>query len=283
MIIGAHMSISKGFAQAVEDSVQELDCKAMQIFLKSPRGGVVKPLLQEDIDAFQSAYKKHDFQFVVGHSSYLLNLAKQLDYKDNWQVNSLLDDFQKLEALNGKGLVYHVGKYLKTTYEEAEALLVENLKSLLDKSYKYGVPLLLENCAGQGTEMGTSLEQVQSVLDKVRAGDQLKVCLDTCHAFAAGYNLSDPAEVEKFFAHIESTITLEKVVCFHLNDSKTPLNSHRDRHENIGKGFIGTPGLQKFVSLATHHKIPFILETPLVNDSHLDDVLEVKSWANLLV
>lgn len=278
MILGAHMSISNGFAQAVQDSVAELDCKAMQIFLKSPRGGVAKPLSEAEELKFQQAYDQHNFQFVVGHSSYLLNLAKPIDILDNWQMNSLLDDFEKLSRLNGKGLVYHVGKYLKLPYQEAEGQLVENLKILLDKAHKYNVPLLLENCAGQGTEMGTNLEHLQSVIDKVQAGKLLATCLDTCHAFAAGYDLSDPAEVDKFFDQIQKTITIQKVVCFHFNDSKNPCGSRKDRHENLGLGHIAVPGLQQFLKRAAEHNVPVILETPLINNSHLPDVKLVRSW-----
>jgi apurinic endonuclease APN1 len=278
MILGAHMSISKGLNKAVEDAVTELDCRAMQIFLKSPRGGVPKPLLQDQIDLYQKAYKEYNFEFVIGHSSYLLNLAKPVDFNDNWQMNSLLDDFQKLSHLHGKGLVYHVGKFLKLPYEEAEKHLVENLKILLDKAQKYQVPLLLENCAGQGTEMGTSLEQIKSVIDKVQAGNLLGVCIDTCHAYAAGYNLADPIEVENFFAQLDSVLGLDKVVSFHLNDSKTPLGSNKDRHENFNIGHIGAPGLKKFVELAVQNSKPLLIETPLLNNSHKTDIDIVKSW-----
>lgn len=281
MKIGAHMSIAKGFAQAIKDSVQELDCRSMQIFLKSPRGGKIKPLQPAEIEAYQQSYEDHNFEFVVGHSSYLLNLAKPLDFADNWQMDSLLDDFQKLSNLKGKGLVYHVGKYLKTTYEEAESHLVENLKILLDKASSHKVPLLLENCAGQGTEMGTSFEQVAAVLNKVEAGDMLGVCIDSCHAHSAGYDLSTPENVQKFFDQIQNTITLQKVVCFHLNDSKTPFASRKDRHETLGKGSIGEGGLAAFATLATKHNIPLILETPLINDSHLHDIKILKSWLQI--
>ena len=278
MILGAHMSISKGFAQAIYDSVNELDCKAMQIFLKSPRGGKPKPLLPIDIENFQKAYTETNFQYVVGHSSYLLNLAKPLDFKDNWQMDSLIDDFAKLSHLNGQGLVYHVGKHLKLDYQQAEQLLVENLKILLEKASHHKVPLLLENCAGQGTEMGTSLQQIASVLQKVSAGPMLKVCLDSCHAFAAGYDLSDPIQVENFFSEIENTITLKNLACIHLNDSKTPLNARRDRHENFNQGHIGSKGLSKLVETANKLKIPIIIETPLINNSHKTDIDIVKSW-----
>jgi deoxyribonuclease-4 len=129
--------------------------------------------------------------------------------------------------------------------------------------------------------MGTSLEQVAAVINKVAAGDMLGVCIDTCHAHSAGYDLSTPANVQNFFDQIEKTITLKKVICFHLNDSKTPFGSRKDRHENLGKGSIGEGGLAAFANLATKHNIPLILETPLINDSHLHDIKILKSWLQI--
>ncbi len=278
MIIGAHMSITNGYAAALAQTRTELDANAMQIFLKSPRGGVPKPLQDSEVEKFKQNLVDYKIDFVVGHSSYLLNLAKPIDPLDDWQSNSLYDDLTRLSKLGGGGLVYHVGKFLKLDYDKAEQHLVENLKRLLARTEKLNVPLLLENCAGQGSEMGTSLEQIASVMQKVDAGAQLKVCLDTCHAFAAGYDLRDKSGVDSFFNQIKNTIGIESVVCFHLNDSKFPLSCRKDRHANLGVGEIGKQGILEFVKTASQNNIPLILETPLINDSHLTDLNLLKTW-----
>jgi len=134
MIIGAHMSITNGYAAALAQARTELDANAMQIFLKSPRGGVPKPLQDSEVEKFKQNLVDYKIDFVVGHSSYLLNLAKPIDPLDDWQSNSLYDDLTRLSKLGGGGLVYHVGKFLKLDYDKAEQHLVENLKRLLART-----------------------------------------------------------------------------------------------------------------------------------------------------
>lgn len=276
-ILGAHMSIAKGFAHAAAQSRAELDCNAMQIFIKSPRGGRAKELSTEDVAAYKQALIDHEIEFVVAHSSYLLNFAKKIDSKDNWQLANIADDFEKLGRLGGAGLVYHVGKFLDLDRPQAFAYLVENLKEVLKLARAANVPLLLENCAGQGTEMGSDLLEIKALLETLN-DDYLKVCIDSCHAFAAGYDLREVSQVDTFFETLKQTIGLDQVVCFHFNDSKAPLASRKDRHENIGQGQIGESGLKHFARLATKHGKPILVETPLVNDSHLPDVNLIKSW-----
>jgi deoxyribonuclease-4 len=278
MIIGAHMSITNGYAESLKDSRLELDANALQIFLKSPRGGRPKPLLPEEVEKFHKYKSEYKIDFVVGHSSYLLNLAKDQP-ADNWQEASLIDDLTRLSALDGQGLVYHVGKHLTLDKTLATYSLIENLKKLLNKTAKLNVPLLLENLSGQGTEMGTKLSELKFIIDKVGDPTNLKVCIDTCHAFAAGYDLTTTKSVDDFFTEIQKTIGINTVVCFHLNDSKAPCGARKDRHENLGKGFIGTEGVQQFIKLANKHNVPLILETPLINNSHLTDIELVRSLA----
>ena len=271
MIIGAHMSITNGYADSLKQSRLELDANAVQIFLKSPRGGKPKPLLDSEILKFHDYHKQYEIQFVVGHSSYLLNLAKPLA-PDDWQYNSLIDDLTRLSKLKGAGLVYHVGKYLKLDPKEATNLLIENLKYLIDRTHFLKVPILLENLSGQGTEMGTNLEEIRFIMDQVDAPEMLKVCIDSCHSFAAGYDLTTTETVANFFKTLNQTIGIKNIVCFHLNDSKAPCGAHKDRHENLGQGHIGTQGIQSFIKLANQHQIPLLLETPLINNSHLVDI-----------
>ncbi len=271
------MSKTKGFAFAAKQSREELDANALQVFLKSPRGGKPKPLDPEDCKQYKANCKEFDIKFLIGHASYLVNLAKP-QAADGYGIESLREDLEKLGALGGHGLVYHIGKHLDQDYEVALGHLLTNLKVLLKKIKPYGVPLLLENASGQGTEMGLKMEEIARILDEMGRPDLLKVCIDTCHAFAAGYNLADPKEVDKFFKEMDATIGLDNVICFHLNDSKFGCGERKDRHENLGKGKIGKAGLLRVAELAIKHKIPMVLETPLIDKSHKKDLDTLRRW-----
>ncbi len=281
LILGAHMSISQGYAFALTETAGLLDCNALQIFLKSPRGGRPKPLLSEDVSKFKSEYERCAIKYLVAHSSYLLNLAKPLG-KDDWQFENLNDDIIRLGALGGGDLVYHVGKYLKLDRAEAIEHLLENLNYILPIAADKNVNLLLENCAGQGTEMGTELEEIAYILDKINRKN-LKVCIDSCHAFAAGYELSNKESVVSFFNTMESIIGLENVNCFHFNNSIHPVGSRKDRHANLLSGAIAEEGMKEFAYQAYQANKPILLETPLINDTHLEDVQVVKSWFKHLI
>lgn len=276
MITGAHMSKTKGFAHAAKQAHDELNANGLQVFLKSPRGGASKPLDPADLKKYKEVTKELNVTFIIGHASYLLNLAKPLT-KDRYQLESLREDLEKLGQLGGSGLVYHIGKYLDLDYEDAFEILIQNLEDLLDLIKPYGVPLLLENGSGQGTEMGTRFEEIGRIRKELNDPDLIKVCIDTCHAFAAGYDLSHAEGVTQFFKELEEHIGLKNIICFHLNDSKFGLGENKDRHENLNKGKIGA-GLKHVALTAKKHNIPLILETPLVNNSHKIDMEILHSW-----
>jgi len=281
MILGAHVSIAKGYPAAAKYLVEELGCNAMQVFLKSPRGRAEKPLKEEEAKEFKKYCKENGLVYTVGHASYLLNLAKKIPAND-YQVKSILSDMEKIHRLGGKGVIYHVGKYLDLEYEEAQNLLVKNLKALLKKARKYKVKLLLENLAGQKSEMGTTVEQLADIYNALGKDKQIEFCIDTCHAFVSGYDFSKKTEVQKFFKKFDKLIGIKKIQCIHLNDSKKPFNAHVDRHANILDGEIGKEGLKTVVNIAKRNKIPLILETPeKVKNQRLKDVKTVKKLAGM--
>jgi deoxyribonuclease-4 len=175
-------------------------------------------------------------------------------------------------------LIYHVGKSLKLDPDEAYEILISNLKTVLHMTKSFSVPLLLENCAGQGSELGSKLDDIAKIMKAVEEPKRLKVCIDTCHAFAAGYDISTSRAVSKFMKEIDKTIGLNKVVCFHFNDSKNGLAKPVDRHENLGKGKIGNDGLIAVAKFAARKDIPLILETPLIKNSHKKDLQVLRGW-----
>jgi deoxyribonuclease IV len=276
-VLGAHMSIAKGFLEAAHEAVEELGANALQLFLKSPRGrGITKLTPQVAADYISYVDSIGPF-FSVAHASYLLNFAKPLGH-DPWPLTSLVADLRSMEMLKGDGVVLHVGKTLELPYEVAEDHLVENLKRVLDETSDLSQPILLENTAGQGTEMGTTFEQLQSLYERLDKHPRLKFCLDTCHLFAAGYDLRTKDDVESILQKFDQLIGLDKVALFHFNDSLKDLNSRVDRHQNLEMGFIGSGGLKALAQFGVKHSIPMILETPLKTRTHLDDLTILRSW-----
>ncbi len=276
-VLGAHMSIAKGFVEAAQETVASLGANALQIFLKSPRGRGKTKLTDEEAGKFRAYCDANGVRFVVAHCSYLLNFAKPMDANSRWPLDSLIEDLRSMEKLNGHGVVLHVGKNLELSFEDAEKYLIENLKVVLNETADTDQPILLENTAGQGTEMGYTFEQLRSFYEKLGKPDRVKFCLDTCHMFAAGYDLRTPAAVRKTMDEIERLIGLDRVQLFHFNDSKKDLGSRVDRHEILNEGFIGN-GLKTVAKFARDHEIPMILETPEKTRTHKEDLQILKGW-----
>lgn len=279
MIIGAHVSIAKGYPAAAKTIVEELSCNAMQVFLKSPRGRAEKPLTNEEAIEFKKYAKNNKLNYFIGHTSYLLNLAKKLP-DDGYQIASILSDMEKVHRLGGKGLVLHFGKMLKLSYEEAFNLLIKNIKFLLKKAEKFSVMLLIENLAGQKSEMGSKISELADLYKALGKDKKIGFCIDICHAFVAGNDIRKKENVKKFFKEFEEKIGIKNLRCIHFNDSKKPFNSHVDRHANILDGHIGKEGLQAVIKFADKNKIPLILETPeKFGKTHLDDVKIIRKLA----
>jgi deoxyribonuclease-4 len=276
LYIGAHSSIAMGYAQSLK-SINAIDGNAVQIFLKSPRGGKAKPLDKEDAKEANDFLKKNSM-ILVGHCSYLLNFAK--DPKDfPWAVESLIDDMNRMSELGGIGVVLHIGKYLEMKKEEAYENIKKSVSIVLEKSPD-DVMVLFENTAGQGTEIGFKIDELKEIYDLFDSNQKKKIgfCLDTCHMFSAGYDISNEDGVNKFFKEFDNKIGIDKVKCVHFNDDKKELGSRLDRHEDIGFGTINVEGLKAFAIKASSYGLPLILETPTGHMDYKEQIEIVKSW-----
>lgn len=286
MILGAHMSIAKGFAQAALTTAQEYKGNALQFFTKSPRGGKPKPIDPADAQTFQDTCKKNHIKYVIAHSSYLLNFA-QSPHNISWALKDLMNDFERLALLGGNGVVVHIGKCLSCTREEAIHNVIENAKKVIDATEKcvsanhQPLEYILENTAGQGSEIGFQLEELALIWKGLKGfSPRLKSCLDTAHIWAAGYDISTEAGASKLLQEYEQLIGIKTLSCFHFNDSKKACGSKVDRHQNIGKGFIGLEGLKTVARFASQKNIPLILETPEENPGdRIEDVEKVKNFS----
>lgn len=273
------MSIAGGFAQAAKKTGEEFGCTAMQIFTKSPRSRQVKPIDPDDAEVFRDHCKHYNINYVIAHSSYLLNFGKSMSQVE-WALRDISTDFERLHTLGGHGVVVHIGKSLDGDRQEAINNVIENAKIVIEETKHTNLEYILENTAGQGSEIGFRLEELGEVWKGLKGfSPRLKSCLDTAHIWAAGYDISTTKGVKATLKEYDQLIGLDTLSCFHFNDSRKERGSRVDRHMNIGKGLINIEGLQEIARYAEQNSVPLILETPEKNGmTHLDDVKLVKSF-----
>ena len=258
MKLGCHMSISGGFA-ACARRAHELGCEAFQVFSKNPRSFTGKTPDPADAAA-GVAYCRERGMLVIAHAPYVLNLSTPEDELHATTVRSLVHDLNNTEAYGGTGLVVHCGRHMERGTEEGIRRMAGTLSEILDV-YQGPVPILLENTAGQGTELGTTLEELLETRSLTTAPKRIGFCFDTCHAFAAG--LYDVDGWDALAETMRSTGYRDHLVAIHLNDSKFPYGSRRDRHDKIGQGVIGTAGFTTILRSNVLSGLPVVLETPV--------------------
>ncbi len=260
--VGAHMSVAGG----VENSplrAMEIGCKAMAIFSKNQRRWEAAPLTEESIEKFKKnlEFSKIKPEHVLVHDSYLINLGNADKEKRTKSLNAFIDEIQRVEQLGLKLLNFHPGSHLnEITHSKCIKLIASGINKAIDKTED--AILVIENTAGQGSNLGHTFEQIAEIIDQVENKDRVGVCLDTCHTFAAGYDLADPAGFKDTMRQFEQIIGWKYLKGVHLNDSKFDVGKKKDRHAPIGQGFIG---LKPFEWLMNHPKfenIPMALETP---------------------
>ena len=268
--IGVHVSIAGGLCQAVERA-QALGCRTMQIFSKSPRGWAARPLDPVDMqDARQQRRRAGIAPFVV-HASYLINLAAMDPALYERSIDSLRNELERCGMMEADFLVVHVGS-AKHAQREPVARITRALRDVLVES-PWRTRVLLENTAGQRGEVGSRFEELAELLSSV-GSDRLGICLDTCHTFAAGYDLRTMTGVKKIVAQLRDTVGVASLQLIHANDSKKGLGYRVDRHEHIGKGQIGLSGFRALLAHPDIRRLPIVLETPKTSDA--DDLRNLK-------
>ena len=268
-LLGAHMSIAGGVDKALL-SGKEVGCDTVQIFTKSSRQWVSKSLSKEEIADFHAAKRSTGLTTVVAHDSYLYNFAASDDALRKKSVNGLIDEMERCEALGVVFLIAHPGAHVGA----GEAAGIKTIAKSMDEMHKacpgYTTHLALEITAGQGSNLGYRFQQIRQIIDATKAPERLRVCFDTEHAFAAGYDLRTAEGYDRTFAEFEETIGLDLLVAFHLNDAKKDLGCRVDRHEHIGKGFLGLEAFRLLLNDQRFRGLPMCLETPKSADCHED-------------
>jgi deoxyribonuclease IV len=265
MFLGAHIGIAEGLPEAVHEG-RRIGCDAIQIFSKSPQMWAGPPVARTAAEGFRAAVVAEGLRATAVHHGYLINLASPKRPMLERSRRAFLDEIHRAELLGVDVLIFHPGAHLGAGAEAGLRTIAESLTKALAAVPEGKVRLLLENAAGQGTALCATFEELSTVLSAVNAPERLGVTLDTCHLFAAGYDFRTAEEYGALTDRLERVLGRSTVRAFHLNDTKSDLASHLDRHENIGKGKIGAEGFRALVNDARWASVPGYLETPL--DGH---------------
>lgn len=255
--IGCHLSTSKGYLHMGEEIVS-LGGNTFQFFTRNPRGGSAKAIDEEDILKFKAFADKNGIEVILAHAPYTLNACSADEQTRQFARATFADDLKRMEYLPGNFYNFHPGSHVKQGVDIGTAYITEMLNEVMWPEQQTKV--LLETMAGKGSEIGRTFEELRCIIDGVELKDQVGVCLDTCHVYDAGYDIVNHLEevLEKF----DSVIGLHRLCAVHLNDSKNPFESHKDRHEKLGEGAIGLSAFEQIINHPALRDLPFYLETP---------------------
>jgi len=269
MLFGAHCSTAGGVWAALQ-RCKRIKGDVCQLFVKNNMQWFGKPFSAEDLAAYADERAANRFACVFGHTGYLINLGGPASENRDRSLKSLIQEIELATQLGLPFLVLHPGAHLGAGEAAGIKQIVAGLDQVIAATRRSPVRVALENTAGQGTCLGHRIEHLAAIFDRVKKPERLGVCLDTAHFFAAGYDIRTPKGWNAAIREVASLIGLKQILAFHLNDSKTPLGSRVDRHEHIGKGYLGKQAFRHIVNDARFKKHPGCLETPKSEDLHED-------------
>lgn len=272
LTIGAHLSSSKGYTAMLKQA-KEIGANTFQFFTRNPRGGSAKDIDGKDIETFLSLMKTEDLPVILAHAPYTLNCCSAKAETREFALNVFADDLKRMEYTPNQLYNFHPGSHVGQGEDAGIDLIADVLNKVLFPEMTTTV--LLETMAGKGSEIGKTFEEIRAVMDKVELNQKLGVCLDTCHVHDAGYDIvNNPDGVLEEFDRI---IGLDRLKAIHLNDSKNPIGAHKDRHEKIGEGYIGTDAFERIINHPSLKNLPFYLETPNELDGYAKEIALLKS------
>ena len=279
MKIGLHVSISGSIDMAVDNAI-ERECTAFQIFTRNPRSWFAKDLSLDETEKFKDklTVSKIDRMAICAHMPYLPNLSSPEDEGYQKSIKSMIKEIERCDKLGIPYLVTHLGSHKGSGEENGIRRLTDALNKVAET--KADVIILLENTAGQKNSVGSDFKQLAEIFSKCKPEKKFGVCLDTCHAFVAGYDLRTKESVKETIKEFNDTVGIKNLKILHLNDSKGELNSNRDRHDHIGLGEIGKEGLGEIIKIMNKNNIPIVLETPI--DDIRDDFHNIEEAKSLV-
>lgn len=271
LTIGCHMSIAGGIAKTAENVVK-MEANTMQIFSRNPRGSSYKNYSDDEIEKFQKIRKENHFGPILAHAPYTLNLASAKEQTYEFACMVIREDIARMDALGIENIVFHPGSHTGIGAEAG----IQNIIAGLDQAItgNEAITVLLETMSGKGTEIGVTFEELKAIRDGVKHPERIGVCLDTCHIFAAGYDIVN--DLEGVINEFDRVLGLPQLKAIHLNDSLMPFGSHKDRHATIGNGKIGMEPLLNVLRHPAFKELPFYLETPLDDAGHKEEIQMLK-------
>ena len=272
LVIGPHISIAKGFAKAARDAVS-IGANTFQFFTRNPRGASAKAFVQKDIDGFQKTREENGMGPFLAHCPYTMNLASAKEDIVELGKRMLGEDIARMESIGVEYICFHPGSHTGMGEEKGISQIAHALSEVIKEDGSAWV--LLETMSGKGTEIGYKFEHLQEIIDRVDKNDRLGVCLDTCHVFAAGYDIVN--DIDGVLEEFDRVIGLERLKAIHFNDSMKEFSSKKDRHSNIGEGLIGLEALVRIMNHELLREKPFFMETPGELDVHKKEIELLRS------
>lgn len=270
--IGCHLSSSGGYLAMGKEAVR-IGANAFQFFTRNPRGGAAKPLDLDDINAFNEYRKENNILSVLAHAPYTMNACAKDEGLREFAKSTMLDDIMRLDNIDGAMYNFHPGSHVSQGAQVGIDYISSMLNEVITEDQK--TIILLETMAGKGSEVGRSFEEIKAIIDKVKLNHKLGVCLDTCHVYDGGYDIVN--DLDNVLNEFDRVIGLDRLKAIHLNDSKNPFESHKDRHEKIGEGFLGIDAITRIINHEKLKDLPFFLETPNEIDGYEREIALLKT------
>ncbi len=270
--IGCHLSASKGFL-AMGKTAVSIGANTFQFFTRNPRGGAAKDLDPADIKAFLDFSRQNGIDVILAHAPYTLNVCSADAGIREFAKNTFIDDIKRMEAVPGNLYNFHPGSHVGQGAEAGIEMIASTLNDIVYPEMT--TTILLETMAGKGSEVGRSFEEIKEIIDRVSLSEKIGVCLDTCHVYDAGYDVVN--DLDGVLEAFDKVIGIDKLRAIHINDSKNPFSSHKDRHEVIGGGSIGEGAFERIINHPLLRDLPFYLETPNELEGYAEEIALLKS------
>ena len=255
--IGCHLSSAGGFT-AMGKTAVSIGANVFQFFTRNPRGGAAKAIDPADVEAYHALAREAGLSTILAHAPYTINCCAAKEDTRRFALETMADDMKRMEYVPGNLYNFHPGSHVGQGMDRGVEMIAEVLNQILTPEQHTAV--LLETMAGKGTEVGSRFEELAAILDKVELSDKMGVCLDTCHVYDAGYDIVN--DLDGVLEAFDRIIGLDRLRAIHVNDSKNPFSSHKDRHEKIGQGSLGIDAFERILNHPKLRDLPFYLETP---------------------
>ena len=275
LTLGCHLSASKGYLHMAKEAAS-IGANTFQFFTRNPRGGSAKAIDEKDVAAFLDYSKEHGIHVILAHAPYTLNGCSADEGIRAFATRTMADDLHRMEYTPGNLYNFHPGSHVGQGIDAGIDMIAAMLNEILWADMHTTV--LLETMAGKGSEVGSRFEELRAIIDRVELSDKLGVCMDTCHVSDAGYDIVN--DLDGVLTQFDKIVGLHRIKAVHINDSKNPLGAHKDRHEKIGDGTLGTSTILRVMTHPALRHLPFNLETPNDLDGYAAEIVLLKErWA----